>query len=358
VTSAGTDLLALTAELVSIPSLSRQEAALADRIESELKGCPWLESERIGDAVVARTSLGRSSRVIVAGHLDTVPPDQNESAQIDGDILRGVGAADMKGGLAVMLDLACSLEEPSVDVTWCFYPREEIDRSEDGLVQLFDERPELLVADAAVLGEPTACRIEAGCQGTMRVVVRMGGVRAHTARPFTGKNAIHRLLPILSRVSDWNGRSVVLDGCEYVEQLQAVRVEGGVANNVLPDEATLTLNYRFAPDREVTEAHQFLLALFDGEIDAELGDEIRVVDEASGAPPALEHPLLAALLAASGEPPRAKVGWTDVATFWEHGVPATNFGPGDPLLAHHPQESIDRGSLQRARACLISLLGS
>jgi len=351
-----TDLLALTAELVATPSVSHAEAALADRVESELRSCSWLDVVRVGDSVVGRTGLDRERRLLVAGHLDTVPPAGNEAPRPDGDVLWGLGAADMKGGLAVMLDLARTLDRPAVDVTWCFYACEEVSRADNGLEAIWRAQPDLLQADAAILGEPTSAVVEAGCQGTMRVVVHMGGVRAHTARPFTGSNAIHRLAPVLDRVVGWSGRSLVLDGCEYVEQLQAVAVEGGVAGNVVPDHASVTLNYRFAPDRNAAKAREFVDALLDGLLDAEAGDRLEVTDEADGAPPALDHPLLAALVNATGSRPRAKVGWTDVATFWAHGIPAANFGPGDPLLAHHPEERVDRASLELARSVLEEVL--
>jgi succinyl-diaminopimelate desuccinylase len=350
------DLLALTSELMAVPSVSHHESALADRVAAAVGGCAWLEVDRVGDNVVARTVQGRPQRVVVAGHLDTVPPAGNEVPRLDGEVLWGVGAADMKGGLAVMLDLATALEQSAVDVTWCFYACEEVDRDDSGLAQIWRDRPDLLAGDAAVLCEPTAALVEVGCQGTMRVVIHLGGVRAHTARPFAGVNAIHRLIPVLERVDGWPGRSITLDGCEYVEQLQAVSVAGGVAGNVVPDAASVTLNYRFAPDRDVQGARQFLRALFDGLFDEAYGDRIEVVDEIAGAPPSLDHPLLAALVARTARPPKAKVGWTDVATFWDHGVPAANFGPGDPLLAHHPDERVERPSLDRVRAVLGALL--
>jgi succinyl-diaminopimelate desuccinylase len=349
------DLLALTNELVGIPSRSHHEGAIADRIESELVECGWLAVERVGDNVVARTSLGRPRRLIAAGHLDTVLGTEG-SPRLDGDVVWGVGAADMKGGLAVMLDLARTLSEPALDVTWCFYTCEEIDRDQSGLRHLWLDRPELLAGDVAILGEPTNALVEAGCQGTLRAVVTMGGSRAHTARPFTGCNAIHRLEPVLQRVATWEGRAVQIGGCEYVEQLQAVGIEGGVGNNVVPDAATLTVNYRFAPDRDEEEARHFVSALLDGLLDDRWNDRVEVVDVASGAPPSLDDPLLADLVAATGNHPRAKVGWTDVASFWAHGIPAANFGPGDPLLAHHPDERVDRASLERARSVLGQLL--
>jgi succinyl-diaminopimelate desuccinylase len=350
------DLLAATAELIAIPSVSRGERAIADHVEAVLRGCDWLRVDRVGDNVVARTGLGRAERVVIAGHLDTVPAAGNETPRVVGETLFGLGSADMKGGLAVMIDLATALSDPSIDVTWCFYTCEEIDRAENGLIGLFASRPELLAADAAILCEPTGSLIEAGCQGTIRVRIELGGKRAHTARPHLGRNAVHRLVPLLTRVSEWEPRSVVLDECEYTERLQVVFVEGGVASNVVPDRASATINFRFAPDRDVDAANGYLAELFADLIDPDQGDSYVVVDEGRSAPPSLDHPVLARLLKASGHPPRAKLGWTDVATFAEHVVPAANFGPGDPELAHRADEHVDRASLESARAELAVLL--
>ena len=341
---------------MAVASPSRNEAALADLVEQSLAACPWLDVERVGDNVIARTALGHGQRLVLAGHLDTVPPVGNEAPRLEGDTLWGVGASDMKGGLAVMLELATTVREPTVDVTWCFYAREEIGRADSGLLELWEQRPDLLAGDAAILGEPTCALVEAGCQGTMRVRVTLRGVRAHTARPFTGRNAIHRLVPLLQRVADWPGREVVLDGCTYAEQLQVVAIDGGVAANVVPDEATVTLNHRYAPDRGAAAAGSFLLELLDGTWDAGGGDTWEVLDTGDGAPPSLGHPLLHALVEKSGAAPRAKVGWTDVASFWEHGVPAANFGPGDPLLAHHPDERVSAEQLERAHGTLLALI--
>ncbi|HTX63372.1 MAG TPA: succinyl-diaminopimelate desuccinylase [Acidimicrobiales bacterium] len=352
----GDELLASTAELVGIPSVSRHESVLADRAALELAACPWLEVTRVGDNVIARTCLGRRQRLLVGGHLDTVPPAANEVALVEDGAVWGLGACDMKGGLAVILDLAATCEAPAVDVTWCLYAREELARAENGLVELWSERPDLLDADAAVLCEPTDARVEAGCQGTLRAEVHLGGMRAHTARPSAGRNAIHRLAPLLTRVSTWSGRTVELGGCDFAEQLQAVCVSGGVAGNVVPDHAVLTLNHRFAPDHDAAAARTTVLDLADGLLEDGLGDRVLFVDEADGAPPALHHPLLAALVERSGRPPRGKLGWTDVATMWAHGIPATNFGPGDPLLAHHPDEHVTRESLARTHEVLGALL--
>jgi succinyl-diaminopimelate desuccinylase len=351
-----TDLLAATAELVGIPSLSHAEGAMADLVEERLLGCDWLQVTRLGNNVVARTALGRPQRLVLAGHLDTVLPNHNEEPKVDGDTLWGLGAADMKGGLAVMLDLAVATPTPSIDLTWCFYACEEVGRADSGLLELWSERPDLLAGDAAILGEPTSALVEAGCQGTMRVRVTLRGVRAHTARPFTGRNAIHRLGPLLTAVAAWESRTVVLDGCTYVEQLQAVAVDGGVAGNVVPDTASVTLNFRYAPDRVMAEADEYLRQLLGSSFSEDEGDIWLLIDGADGAPPSLDHPLLAALVDATATAPRAKVGWTDVASFWEHGVPAANFGPGDPLLAHHPDEHVTRAQLERARTVLAALI--
>lgn len=352
------DLLALAAELVDVPSVSLAEGPLADLVEGRLRAAGHLAVTRVGHSLVARTELGRPARLLLGGHLDTVPPFGDDGLRLDGDTLYGLGAVDMKGGVAVLLDLAASVTEPAVDVTYVLYAGEEVERRHNGLVALAGTRPELLAADAAVLAEPTGGHVEAGCQGTLRAVVSLTGRRAHTARPWTGVNAIHRLGPVLAALAAYEPRRVELDGCTYTEQVQAVAVTGGVAGNVVPDAASVTVNHRFAPDRDAAEAEAFVRGLVAGAVDAAVGDRVSVVDAAAGAPPGLTQPLLGALVAASGHPPRAKVGWTDVATLWALGVPAANYGPGDPLLAHTPDERVTRGELDVVRAGLAAVLGA
>jgi succinyl-diaminopimelate desuccinylase len=345
-----TDLLAFTAELVDIPSVSHNERAITDHLEGLLRAVPWLETSRVGENLVARTSFGHGRRLLLAGHTDTVPPNDNQHARIVGDECWGLGACDMKGGVAVLAELARSVEAPAVDVTYVFYECEEIDSQYNGAERLFREAPELLAADAAVLAEPTAARIEAGCQGTMRVRVTMTGIRAHSARPWLGRNAIHRLAPVLDALARYEDRHVVIDGCSFREALQAVGIEGGVAGNVVPDRAVLTVNHRFAPDRTPEQAEAHVRDVV-GEVDS-----FELVDVAPGALPALGHPLLTALLVATGLPAEAKLGWTDVARFSARGVPATNFGPGDPSLAHHADERVSRHDLETVYGGLKNLL--
>ena len=345
-----TDLLAATAELVDIPSVSHDEAAITDVIEARLSALAHLRVDRVGDNVVARTRLGRDQRVILGGHTDTVPVNGNGRARVEGDHLWGVGSADMKSGLAVMLELATRLVEPAVDITYVFYAGEEVALEFNGLRRLLAERPELLQGDVAILGEPTGGRVEAGCQGTLRVVATVHGERAHTARPWMGRNAIHRLGQVVQRVAAFEERRPVIDGCEYREAMQVVRIDGGVANNVVPDRASVTVNHRFAPDRTVEQAMDRVRAVV-GEV-----DELELADAAAPAPPGLGHPLLARLVAGTGHPPRAKLGWTDVSFFAAHGVPATNYGPGDPTLAHTAGERVERAEIESVHAVLHALL--
>jgi succinyl-diaminopimelate desuccinylase len=330
----GADLLTATAELVAIPSLSLQEGALADHVEMALRRSSWLEVVRVGDSVVARTELGRPGRVVLAGHLDTVPPKGNEVPRTEGDVLWGLGSTDMKGGLAVMLDLAASLAAPAQDVTYVFYVAEEIAREHSGLLELARHAPQLLAADAAVVCEPTNSAVEAGCQGVIKAEVVLAGQ--------------------LALLEGWSPRRAVVDGCEYRGSLQAVRVSGGVASNVVPDRAAVELNYRFAPDRGLDAAARELEEMLAPCL--EDGDTFEVTDSAPAAPPALGHPFLAALVEASGGAVTGKLGWTDVAFFAERGTPAANFGPGDPELAHTAGEMITRSSLDRARDVLSRLL--
>lgn len=351
------DLLAAAAELVAVPSVSHDESALADLVERRLRTVPHLAVDRLGDNVVARTRGGHVARLVLGGHLDTVPPNGNESPHVEGDRLVGLGAADMKGGLAVMLALAEGPAPAAVDVTWVFYVAEEVARVHSGLLAIAAAQPELLAGDAAVLGEPTAGGIEAGCQGVLKVEVTLAGVRAHTARPWMGRNAIHRAGALLDALAHHPGRRPVIDGCEYREALQAVRIEGGVAGNVVPDRVTLVIGYRFAPDRDETTALAVLMDLLGPFLDPEAGDSVTVVDQAPAAPPGLEHPLLRRLVDATGQPPRAKLGWTDVAFFAERGTPAVNFGPGDPALAHTAEEWVSRDDLERVYATLARVIG-
>ncbi|MFE6050153.1 succinyl-diaminopimelate desuccinylase [Kitasatospora sp. NPDC056446] len=322
---------ALTARLVDFPSVSGDEQALADAVEAALRGYPHLTVDRYGNNVVARTTLGRAERVLLAGHLDTVPIADNLPSYVDGDLLYGCGTSDMKSGVAVQLRLAATLAEPNRDLTFVFYDCEEVEAHRNGLGHLARDRPQWLAADFAVLMEPSGGMVEGGCQGTLRAQVRLSGVRAHSARGWLGDNAIHHAAEVLTRLAAYEPRRVEIDGLEYREGLNAVRIDGGVAGNVIPDECVVTVNFRYAPDRSEAEAEKHVREVFDG-------FELTVTDFAPGALPGLAQPAAQAFLAATGGQARAKFGWTDVARFSALGVPAVNYGPGDPNLAHKREE--------------------
>jgi succinyl-diaminopimelate desuccinylase len=339
--------------LVEIDSVSHNEAELASYIESELRTNPSLEVERIGDNVVARTTGMHATRLLVAGHLDTVPGDPTRAA-INGERLVGLGACDMKGSLSVMLDVAKDPTARPLEVSWIFYAREEITHAESGLLELAELRPDLLSADVAILAEPTGGVVEAGCQGSLRVNIELYGKRAHTARPFAGRNALHRLGFLLYRVASYEPRKVLIDGVAFTEQLQAVSVGGGVASNVVPDLANCTLNHRVAPDRSRDEAFQWLREFLGDCLDDD--DVIEVTDWSPGAVPSLDNDRLRALVELTNQSARGKMGWTDVATFVELGIPATNFGAGDPLLAHRSDEFVTKGELDEFARVLTAWL--
>jgi succinyl-diaminopimelate desuccinylase len=348
------DLLARTEELCAIPSLSRDEATITDHLDDLLAAVPGLERTRVGDNLVARTDLGRPLRLVLAGHTDTVPANGNAAPRREGTTLWGLGTADMKGGLAVMVELALAVPEPAVDVTYVFYAREEIAAKESGLEELFVERPDLLEGDVAILGEPTDGEVEAGCQGTLRLEVTLAGERAHSARPWMGRNAVHRLGPLLSLLDAHEPRQPVIEGLQFREALQAVGVNGGVATNVIPDSAVVGLNHRFAPDRTPEEAEASVRDLLAPVL--EEGDTIELVDVAPGAAPSLDHPLLVALVERSGLGVRAKLGWTDVARFAARGVPAVNLGAGDSSLAHNRDERVEGDRLDISYRALHDLI--
>jgi succinyl-diaminopimelate desuccinylase len=344
---------ALTAALTDIASVSGAEGPLADAIERALGRLPHLSVTRHGNTLVARTALGRPERVVLAGHLDTVPHAGNFPSFWNEERTRltGVGTSDMKAGVAVQLRLAAGLPEPSRDVTYVFYECEEVAAERNGLFLLSRDAPALLGGDFAVLLEPSGGVVEGGCQGTLRASVTVAGLRAHTARSWRGRNAIHGAAEILEILRGWTPRQPVVDGLEYHEGLNAVAISGGVAGNVVPDSCVVTVNYRFAPDRSAGEAEDYIRGLF-------ARWEVAVLDVAPGARPGLTEPLAAAFAAAVGGTPRAKLGWTDVARFAELGIPAVNYGPGISEIAHTPGEYVETAQITAAEARLRAWLSA
>ncbi|MGB7982911.1 MAG: succinyl-diaminopimelate desuccinylase [Candidatus Nanopelagicales bacterium] len=349
------DVVTLLGDLVDTPSESRSEQVIADAIEAALVETEHLTVERVGNSLVARTNFGHPDRVLICGHIDTVPAADNlphHIAVVDGqERLVGLGSCDMKGGLAVELALAVTVTEPTRDVTYVFYESEEIEERHNGLKRLADTRPDLLTGDFAVLMEPSDAGVEAGCQGTLRAEIHLTGRRSHSARSWLGSNAIHSAGEVLARLADYQASRVLIDGLEYREGLNAVGVSGGVAGNVIPDECVVVVNYRFAPSMTSELAIRHVQTIFEG-------FDVRIVDVAAGALPGLGHPAAQAFIEATGSTPRPKFGWTDVARFSALGVPAVNYGPGNPSLAHTREEYVPteqvRSTLEMMRTWLTT----
>lgn len=349
------DVVTLTQQLCDIESVSHDEGAIADAIEAALTPLRHLEVTRRGHTVIARTDLGRAERVVLAGHIDTVPlttdpanlPTRREERG-GVDVLWGRGTVDMKGGVAVQLKAAL-VAEPSRDITFLFYEAEEVDAVHNGLQLLAESDPELLAADFAVLLEPTGAMVEGGCKGTMRVEVVLKGIAGHSARPWNGHNAIHDAHEVLAALAGHQEQTVAVDGLDYHEALQAVGISGGIAGNVIPDTCSVLINYRFSPDKDAETALAYVQTVLPGH-------ELHLRDVAEGARPGLDLPAAQAFVTALDVPVGPKEGWTDVARFSALGIPAVNFGPGDPNLAHHDDERCPVEQITAAEAAVLRWL--
>lgn len=342
------DVVTLTRALVDLPSESGREDVIADVVHTALHTLPHLTVDRVGNSVVARTHLGRPERSLIAGHLDTVPAAGNLPSRLADGRVHGLGACDMKGGVAVALRLAATVSAPVRDLTYVFYECEEVEGDRNGLARISAERPDLLAdASLAVLMEPSDAGVEAGCQGILTADIVVRGARAHTARAWQGVNAGHKAARVLRRLDEHQPERVVVDGLEYREGLSAVVVRAGVAGNVVPDECVITVNCRFAPSRSPEEAEAYVRSLFPEY-------EVRVTEAVAGALPHLDR--VGGLVAALGAQPRPKLGWTDVARFAALGVPALNYGPGDPSLAHTAGEYVPVEHLEHCESRLRAWL--
>ncbi len=343
------DVVELAATLVDIPSESHDERQIADVVEEALRSASYLQVTRQGNTLVARTELGWPERVLIGGHLDTVPSAGNLPHHFVGEDLYGLGSCDMKGGVAIALALAGGLAEPSRDVTYVFYEGEEVASEFNGLQHLADNHPALLQADLAILMEPSNAGIEAGCQGTLRAEITLPGSRAHSARSWLGVNAVHAAADVLGILRAYQPVRPIVDGLEYREGLSAVGIRGGIAGNVIPDSCTVAVNYRFAPNRSAEQAVDHVREVFDG-------FAVDILEVAPGARPGLDRPAAADFVAAVGADPKPKFGWTDVARFSALGVPALNFGPGDPSLAHAADERVPVAQIRSCHAQLRAWL--
>ena len=389
--SAGTvtNMSVMFEQLMSSYSVSDHEGELADAVETYLRGISHLTVRRYGDTVMASTDFGRERRIILAGHIDTVPVIGNFPPRWldpgDGDILPdiaasfpqdrvmwGRGSVDMKASDAVLLYLAATQQRPKYDLTFVFYDHEEVSAEHNGLRKVVERHPDWVRGDFAIIAEPTGCGIQGGCNGSIRFDVITHGVAAHSARAWMGENAIHKAAGILNALNSYEPADVVVDGLSYREGLNATLISGGTGTNVIPDECRVHVNYRFAPNKSIEEAKALLMGTSAG---AELGNGehvatggpfagygIEMKDESPAARPGLNNDLAVSLAtlvrSRTGLSPQAKLGWTDVARFSELGIPAVNLGAGDPLLAHKHDEQIPVSQLSTLCEILQAWLGA
>ena len=345
-----TDVVSLTEQLVDIESVSRNEEAIADAVQAALEPLPHLTVTRHGHTVVARTDLGRSERVVIAGHLDTVPVNDNFPSRREGDLLHGLGTCDMKGGDAVILRMAATVPEPVRDVTYILYEAEEIDAEFNGLHLLAQSDPDLMVADFAILMEPSNAVVEAGCQGTMRVDVRTTGERAHSARGLARGQRDPRgrggAAPAqrVRRPPPGHRRAGVPRGAE-----RGLHPRRGGRQRAARTSASSRSTSASRPTARRAQAEAYVRDFFDG-------FDVRVTDTSPGRCRAWTARRRKAFIEAVGGEVNPKFGWTDVARFTALGVPAVNFGPGDPMLAHKQEEHVPVEQIERCESQLRAWL--
>ena len=351
-----TRLAERTLELVNIPSESRHEAEIAEHVRSLVPASFEAEYEA-GDAFVwARPRREGKPLVVLAGHYDTVPAQDNVPGRIADGVVLGLGASDMKGGLAVMLELARELEaldvDPAVDVALLAFGKEELPAEFSPLPHLFDNSRVVHEAELAILLEPTDTTIQAGCLGNLNARITFHGVSGHSARPWTAENAIEKALEGLHAYARIEPRPVEIGGLTFTEVASITRIEGGIATNVIPDRVEANVNFRYAPDRSPSSAEAYLRSLL---------PEGATFEHAGDSPPArvvTDSPLVQLLRAAGGLALEPKQAWTNVADFTSRGIDAVNFGPGATRYAHRRDEQVETVALERTFAALQRFLSA
>jgi succinyl-diaminopimelate desuccinylase len=333
------------------PSVTGEEKELCDDLEARISASPDWEVERISNNLAVRRAEPDPSleKVVLAGHLDTVPePEGGIEVRVEGDRVYGRGASDMKAGDAVMLALLEDVPgDGRFEPSFVFYEREEGPYAENGLEAVFAGCPWVLDAGLALVPEPTAAALEVGCVGTSQVEITFRGKSAHAARPWQGENALTGAGEFLSLLHERPAEEVIVEGLPFYEVLTPTLARGGRAKNIVPDSFVVNVNYRFAPGRDLEDVKQVFEDL--------LGDSatFEVVDFAPSGPVSLENPLLRELID-TGLEVRPKQAWTDVARFSERGVAAANFGPGLPSQAHQEAEFAELPLLENCYAQLAS----
>ena len=339
-------LAARTLELVDIPSESRHEAAIAAHVVSLVPGSFEPEYESDDAFVFVRPRREGRELVVLAGHYDTVPAQDNLPGRLEDGSVVGLGASDMKGGLAVLLELARELEaqgvEPAVDLALLLFGKEELPAEFSPLPHLFDTSRVVHEADLAILLEPTDGTIQAGCLGNLNARISFGGVSGHSARPWTAENAIEAALEGLRPLAAIEPRPVEVGGLTFTEVVSITQIHGGIADNVIPDRVTAHVNFRYAPDRSPASAEAHLRSLL---------PPGAAYESAGDSPPArvvTDSPLVQRLQRVGGLELEPKQAWTNVADFTMRGIDAVNFGPGATRYAHRRDERVERAALEHA----------
>jgi succinyl-diaminopimelate desuccinylase len=344
-------LAALCLELVAVPSVTGDEAEVADLVEAFCRALPGVAVERIGHSVVARSGPADEPALAFVGHTDTVPPWPGHEARRDGLRVIGRGASDMKGGDAAILAVLAHAAERDLPAVAVLYSGVEGPHEDNGIHDVLGRSHLLGTPPFAFVAEPTGGLVHAGCVGVVNADVRFRGRTGHSARPWEAVNAITAAAPFLARAAAVEVRPSEVEGLRFADTLAIVGAEGGIARNVVPDRFTVQVNMRFAPGRTLAEATADLDLLVAGEA------EVVIVDGAEAAPPQLSDPTLRAFLRHTGLEVRPKQAWTDVATLAAAGIPAANYGPGDPAQAHQPGEWVDGAAIAEVAATLAGFLG-
>lgn len=344
------ELAGLAHDLVAIPSVTGDEAAIVQQTEARLGALPHVRIERIGLSLVARAGADDADALVLVGHLDTVPPWDGHTVTLSGTRVTGRGAADMKGGDAAIIAVLEACAHAARPLVVVLYDGEEGGHAGNGIHRVLAESRLLGRPPFAFVAEPTACTVHAGCVGVVNADVVFTGRTAHSARPWEGENAITAAAPFLARAAAATTRAVEVDGLRFFDTLAVTGARGGVARNMVPDRFEVSVNVRIAPGRDLAVARRELEAL------AGQAAEVRFVDEAPPAPPALSDPTLQAFLAQTGVDVHPKQAWTDVATLSQAGIPAVNYGPGDPAQAHQPGEWVDGTAIAEVATRLLRFI--
>ncbi len=342
-----------TLELVDLPSESRDEAAIAAHVLGVLRDRGVAVRDAGDTCVVAECGAADGPLVILAGHFDTVPAQGNRPGRRDADAVHGLGASDMKAALAVMIETALLLRGASKRVALCLFGREELGIAESALTPLLGRDAQLRGAEVALVMEPTDNALQGGCLGNVNATWTFTGRSGHSARPWLADNAITHAAAAITALHAVPAERVEFDGLEFAEVASVTQIAGGIAENVIPDAIACHVNYRYAPGRSAADAEARLQGLC-----ADPHASLVIDSNAPSGAVAVRHPLVQELVRAGSLAVAPKQAWTPVAEFAAAGIPAVNFGPGDPAYAHRRDERVRLDALVKSARTLEAFLCS